>query len=93
MRAARTDKNQTAVVQALRAVGCRVQSLAGLGDGVPDLLVGTRDKRLVLIEVKDGAKPPSERKLTSDQIKWHTDWDGWPVYVVKSVDEALAVVG
>jgi hypothetical protein len=70
-----------------------VQSLAGLGDGVPDLLVGLRDKRIVLIEVKDGAKPPSERKLTPDQIKWHADWDGWPVYVVKSVDEALAVVG
>lgn len=46
---------------------------------------------LWLIEVKDGEKPPSARKLTPDQIEWHKNWAS-PVYVVNSVDEAIAVV-
>jgi hypothetical protein len=92
MRAAKTDANQTAVVAALRAAGCRVQSLASVGDGVPDLLVGLPNKRLILLEVKDGDKPPSDRKLTPKQVTWHAQWDGWPVYVVESIDHALNVV-
>lgn len=38
-RAAKIDHTQTAVVQALRAAGCKVLSLAACGKGVPDLLV------------------------------------------------------
>lgn len=41
-RAARTDANQTAIVEALRKCGASVQSLAAVGKGVPDLLVGLR---------------------------------------------------
>ena len=92
MRAARTDKNQAEVVDALRAAGCKVQSLASVGDGVPDLLVGLPNRRLVLVEVKDGDKPPSDRKLTPKQVKFHDEWAGWPVYVVESVGEALELI-
>jgi hypothetical protein len=91
-RAAKTDQNQTIVVEALRAAGCRVQSLASVGDGVPDLLVGLPNRRLILLEVKDGDKPPSDRKLTPKQVTWHETWQGWPVYVVESIDHALNVV-
>jgi hypothetical protein len=45
-----------------------------------------------LVEVKDGAKPPSARQLTPDQERWHREWRG-PVAVVTSVDEALRAVG
>jgi hypothetical protein len=45
---------------------------------------------LWLLEVKDGAKPPSARKLTPEQEEWHRHW---PVAVVTSVDEALRAVG
>jgi len=89
-RAARVDANQAAIVEALRAAGYSVQSLAAVGEGVPDLLVGACGVN-VLLEVKDGSKPPSERKLTPDQERWHTAWRG-RVSVVKTPEEALLAV-
>lgn len=86
-RAARIDANHVAVVEALQAVGCRVVSLAAMGKGLADLLVLNPRKRLILLEVKDGSKPPSKRKLTPDQVKFH---GAWPVVVVTSAAEAVA---
>jgi Holliday junction resolvase len=91
-RAAKVGRNQPEIVSALRKVGADVQSLAAVGDGVPDLLVGFRGQT-VLIEVKDGQRPPSERQLTDDQIKWHAAWRGGRCVVVGSVSEALAAIG
>jgi hypothetical protein len=82
-------------VGALRDAGCGVCDLAAVGAGVPDLLVcaPTWPHETVLVEVKDGAKPPSERRLTPDQVKFHATWKG-RIHVVTSPDEALeAVVG
>ena len=86
-RAARIDANQTQIVSALRSVGASVELLSAVGKGCPDLLVGYRGMN-ILMEVKDGRKPPSERKLTSDQIVWHTQWKG-VVFLVTSVHDAL----
>lgn len=91
-RAAKIDANQNEIVEALRAVGATVQSLAACGNGVPDLLVGFR-RGTWLLEVKDGHKPPSARELTPDQVRWHCDWTGCPCSVVNSVEEALAFIG
>ena len=90
-RAARTDANQEDIVLHLRAVGCSVQPLHMVGAGVPDLLVGYRGKNY-LIEVKDGSKQKSERKLTAAQIVWHGSWSG-QIHVAESPDEALKIVG
>lgn len=90
-RAARTDANQDQIVSALRAAGATVQSLAVLGKGVPDLLVMFQGN-LSLLECKDGAKPPSKRKLTDDQQKWHQAW-GCIVHVVMNPQQALAAIG
>jgi Holliday junction resolvase len=90
-RASKIDANQNEIVEALRAVGCTVQSLAFAGKGVPDLLVGT-DEGNLLLEVKDGSLAPSARRLTPDQVQWHANWRG-RVHVVTSIAEALAVVG
>lgn len=89
-RAARTDRNQIEIVDALRAVGCSVQTLAAIGEGCPDLLVGIGHSNL-LMEIKDGARVPSARRLTLDQCKWHIEWRG-QVAVINSVDEALVLV-
>ena len=91
-RAARVDANHDQVVQALRAAGATVQSLAGVGVGVPDLLVGYQGKT-ILFEVKDGKKPPSERRLTEQQLEWHGAWRGGPLAVVDGPDAALRVLG
>ena len=87
-RAAKVDANQTAIVEALRKAGATVQSLAAIGDGCPDLLVGINGWTL-LMEVKDGEKVPSARKLTSDQVIWHSRWMGGTLCIVESVDSAL----
>jgi hypothetical protein len=84
-RASKVDDNQSDIIDALFAHQCSVQSLASVGMGVPDLLVG-RDGRLFLLEVK----VPGE-KLTHHQELWHLHWKGY-AHVVHSVDEALAVV-
>jgi hypothetical protein len=86
-RAARTDANHEEIVKALRAVGASVQSLAPVGHGVPDLLVGYQGKT-ILMEVKDGTKSPSKRQLTEDQVKWIDAWSGGSVYIVDNVEAA-----
>lgn len=90
MRGARTDDNQPEIVAALRKIGCSVSILAKVGGGVPDLVVGLANRNF-LLEVKDGTKPPSERKLTPDQEKWHSEWRGQKA-VVESVKDAMEVV-
>jgi hypothetical protein len=40
--------------------------------------------RNYLIEIKDGSKPPSKRKLTSDEQEWHDTWRG-TVYVANNM--------
>lgn len=89
-RAAKIDANQTAIVQALRAAGARVQSLAGVGRGCPDLLVGFGGRNL-LMEVKDGDKCPSARKMTPREVEWHALWHG-QVAVVETPDAALRLL-
>lgn len=74
----------------MRGVGASVQSLAALGDGCPDLLVGYRGANY-LLEVKDQAKAPSHRKLTDDQVRWHGAWVGTVVVVLSPWDALLAV--
>jgi len=81
-RAARVDANQAEIVEALRSVGAAVQSLAAVGRGVPDLLVGFRGK-LYLLEVK----MPGE-KLTPRELTWHTLWAGY-ASIVYSAEDAI----
>jgi hypothetical protein len=89
-RAARIDGNHGEVVKALEAAGMTVQSLAAVGAGVPDLLVGWRGVN-VLLEVKDGSLAPSARELTAAQREWHATWGG-QVHAVTSPQQAVDVV-
>lgn len=93
-RAAKVDANHAEIVAALRSAGCGVLDLSAVGNGCPDLLVHgpTYPWRHTLMEVKDGRKPPSARKLTPDQERFHEAWKGF-IYVVRSVEEALAAAG
>lgn len=86
MTAARVDGNQSAIVAALRAVGCSVHSLATVGDGCPDLLVG-KGGQTYLIECKQPGK-----RLSPIQKAWHAAWRG-KAHIAYSVDQALMIVG
>jgi Holliday junction resolvase len=87
IRAAKIDRTQPEIVEVLRAHGASVQSLATVGSGCPDLLIGYR-QRTHVIEVKDGALSPSRRRLTADQVAWWRAWCGSPVILLGSGAEA-----
>jgi hypothetical protein len=87
-RAAKVDANQGEIVKALRAAGATVQSLAMVGAGCPDLVVGYRGVNF-LMELKDGSLPPSRKRLTPDEAAWHASWQG-SVLVIEDVASALA---
>lgn len=89
-RAAKTDANQQEIIDALRKIGASVQPLHKVGQGCPDLLCGWRGMNTIL-EVKDGKKPPSARKLTADQVEWHANWRG-QVAVVETVEQAIEAI-
>ena len=87
-RAHRLDANQDVIVNVLCAErDVSVCSLAGVAAGCPDLLVGIKGVTH-LVEVKDGAKPPSHRTFTPEQRRWIERWHGAPVVVL--TDDATA---
>ena len=88
---ARTDANQNEIVQALRDVGASVAITSALGKGFVDLVAGYRGVNY-LIEIKDGSKPPSARRLTPDEQEFFDTWRG-AVFVANNVDEALEIIG
>lgn len=85
MTAKRVDANQPEIVKAYRDLGFSVYSCAPMGKGFPDLVVGIHGIT-DLVEVKDGDKPPSGRKLTPDQVTFFNDWKG-SVRVVNNIDD------
>jgi hypothetical protein len=91
--ARRQDANHGAIRDGLRALGVWVWDTHDVGGGFPDLIACRRDRKVFhLLEVKDGAKPPSARKLTPDEAAFI---DGCPgvVHVVLSLDEAIEALG
>lgn len=90
-RASRTDANQAEIVKALREFGCTVLDLSSVGGGCPDILVGYQGRNL-LLEVKDGNKPPSASRLNAKQRRWHDAWQG-QAGVVRCVGAALDALG
>ena len=88
-RAAKRDTVEAEIVQALQKVGARVWRLSV--DSLPDLLCGIGG-RFVLLECK------STRRIRRDQARQtaaiaELQARNLPVYVVRSVDDALQAVG
>jgi hypothetical protein len=88
-RAARRDANEGDIIKAMRAEGAYVKVIND--EGLFDLLVNYRGETM-LIEVKDGAKPPSARRLTDAEQKFHDEWPGSDLFIVNSVEEAIALL-
>lgn len=82
---AKRDANHSDIVDTFRSLGMSVLDLGALGDGAPDLVVGAFGIN-VLVEVKDGSKPPSQRQLTPDQVDFFATWKG-EVIVIKDARE------
>lgn len=88
----RVDANHAAIREALRKAGWTVEDTSRVGGGFADLLIG-KHGRLLMVEVKDGTKPPSARKLTPDEQAFAERWKaaGVPVVVIENIEQALAL--
>ena len=84
------DGNQELIVSGLLKVGVKVLRLGG--KNVPDLLVGYRQK-LALLELKDGSRYPSQRRLRPGQQRFADEWQGYPVFKVESLADAFRCLG
>lgn len=76
------DAIEPLIVEVLQRAGFSVAKWSA--KDCPDLVVG-RDGRTYLVEVKSGAK----EKLRDGQARFHREWRGAPVFVVRSVDDAI----
>tara|TARA_R110000824_G_scaffold18243_10_gene72642 strand:+ start:6228 stop:6551 length:324 start_codon:yes stop_codon:yes gene_type:complete len=88
--AAKTDANAKDIDRVLKKLGATIAKTDSVGSGFPDRVVGVNGRNF-LLEYKDGAKPPSKRKLNAYQIRWHQSWSG-QVAIVTSPEEAVEVV-
>jgi hypothetical protein len=82
----KTDKNHCQITAFLRGQNCHVIDLSSVGSGVPDLLVLTPDRRLILMEIKNpdgGRLTPKQRELM----------EVWPVAVVRNPNDCLTAIG
>lgn len=86
--AARKDANHGAIIGVFEALHCSVADVSGCPCGF-DLVVGM-GTAAILVEVKDGEKPASARKLTENEAVQHLRWKG-PKAIVTNTDEAAVV--
>lgn len=89
-RAARTDANHAETRDGLRAHAYVVHDLANLGLPVDLGVQSPAGGFPLFLEVKDGQKPPSQRKLTKEAEKW-ADLTKDQTRVVLSLVEAILV--
>tara|TARA_R110000850_G_scaffold160756_1_gene285169 strand:- start:188 stop:571 length:384 start_codon:yes stop_codon:yes gene_type:complete len=85
-RAARVDDNQSEVVACFRRLGWSVLIISQLKNCC-DIIVA-KGGETIAIEIKDGNKPPSARKLSEGEQKFKDNWLGrWEL--VASVDDVI----
>lgn len=73
-RAARVDDNQPEIVKAFRSLGWYVLIISQLKNCC-DIIV-SKNGRTIAVEIKDGKKSPSQRKLSTGELKFKDEWQG-----------------
>jgi hypothetical protein len=91
MRAKKIDTNQNLIVTQLRRCGVSVAITSMVGKGFPDLIIGRAGQNF-LIELKDGNKSKSRKKLTAAEKEFFTTWNG-QVNTAENFDEIKNIIG
>lgn len=89
----RKDANHADIKGTLELLGAGIYDAAS--DGSPyDFLVFRRGQ-IFIVEVKDGKKPQSARKLSVKEVRLHdlARQHGVDIHIIKTEDEALALLG
>lgn len=81
------DSNHKDVVKELRKLGAVVTSVTCVKEFCD--IVACFNGSVILIEVKDGSKPPSQRRLTEREQKYHDKLEkvGCVVHIVNNLEE------
>ena len=82
--ARKVDANHHAIAEAFRRCGCLVHHTIGDWD-----LTVSKFKQVMLIEIKNPTKSPSQRRLTPRSQKLVDE--GWPIIRVETLDDVLEV--
>jgi hypothetical protein len=87
----RTDANHKEIIDKLRQFpALSVFSTHMVGKGFPDIVIGYKGMNY-LVEIKDGAKSKSRKKLTDDEIKFHVGWFG-QIMIAENIDDVLRLL-
>lgn len=86
----KVDANQQEIIAAVRKLGVTVAITSQIGKGFSDTVWGVEGINL-LVEIKDGKKTPSKRKLTPSEEEFHNNWRG-QIEIVSSIEEAVKLV-
>ena len=86
----KVDDNQKQIVEAFRNLGYSVAHTHTIGKGFPDIII-SRNNLNTLVEIKDGSKPLSKRKLTDDEKEFHEKWQG-EIIIIESVEDVVKFV-
>ena len=89
MRRQRSDDNQPALIKVARKMGASVLVLSRTES--IDLLIGCGGIDQI-VEIKDGAKVPSQRKLSPDETKFHDEWQGRTPVIINNEQEMIDLV-
>lgn len=86
-RAAKVDDNHQEIIKEFKRLGWSVFNVSQLKNCC-DLVVA-KELYTVAVEVKDGLKPPSARKLSVGEIKFRDNWNGAYMVVLSKEDVQL----
>jgi len=78
VKTSRRDDNELEIFAAFRACGCLVYP-----GGPLDAVVGLRGQWWI-VEIKDGSKPPSHRRLTPAEKAFIEQAHGYPVAIIET---------
>jgi len=88
-RAAKVDENQPEIVKAFRRLGFTVLIISQLKNCC-DIIVSKKG-RTIAVEIKDGKKLPSQRKLSEGEQKFRDNWQG-EYALIESIDDVIEIV-
>jgi len=88
----KADLNQKEIVDAFIQMGAQVMEMHNMGGGFPDLVVCIGGISH-LVEVKNRATSYGKRGLNPLQKEFAEQWQGGPVYLVYTVEDAANLVG
>ena len=85
----RVDKNQADIVACFRKLGWYVKHVHDV-KAMCDIMI-LKHGRVVAVEIKDGRKPPSKRKLSPGEEQFRDAWviNGGEWWLVETLDDVL----